>query len=62
MAGNDRARIRCLPKEVITIDQGVRVVVAYIDARPERLHERFASLAFQALIAAWPCSRQPHIR
>jgi hypothetical protein len=38
-----------------TNDQLVRVVVAYIDARPERMHESFAVVALEALQAAWPC-------
>jgi Rap1a immunity proteins len=51
----------CLPKE-ITIEQAVRVVVAYIEARPERMHEQFTLLANLALVTAWPCSKQPQIR
>jgi len=46
----------CLPNGVI-IDQGVIVVVQYIDARPARLHESFKLLVFEALQAAWPCKR-----
>ena len=45
----------CPPKEV-TGDQVVAVVVKYIEARPERLHEHFGKLALEALKAAWPCS------
>jgi Rap1a immunity proteins len=44
----------CMPKGV-TAEQSVRVVVAYIDARPARMHESFKSLALEALRAAWPC-------
>jgi hypothetical protein len=36
-------------------DQGVRIVIQYIDSRPARLHEKFAKLASEALRAAWPC-------
>jgi len=32
-----------------TLSQAVKVVVAYIDARPERMHERFDNLALEAL-------------
>jgi Rap1a immunity proteins len=39
----------------VTSGQDVKVVVAYIDARPARLHEPFARLALEALRAAWPC-------
>jgi hypothetical protein len=39
-----------------TNEQGVRVVVEYIDqANPARLRERFTHLALEALRAAWPC-------
>jgi hypothetical protein len=44
----------CPPKEVI-MGQKIRVVVAYIDARPARMHEDFYELALEALRAAWPC-------
>jgi hypothetical protein len=41
----------------VTNRQGVAVVVKYIEARPERMHERFSVLAIEALTAAWPCKR-----
>jgi hypothetical protein len=44
----------CLPEHAI-VDQMIRVVVKYIDARPERQHELFADLAAEALRTAWPC-------
>jgi hypothetical protein len=49
-------RRKCLdiPNEV-TLGQMVRVVVAYIDARPAQLHEDFVQLALEALRTAWPC-------
>jgi hypothetical protein len=46
----------CLPRGA-TYEQGVRVVVAYIEARPQRMHESFGKLAHEALSAAWPCKR-----
>jgi len=46
----------CLPPSG-TIDQFLRVVVRYIDARPQRMHESFAVLVQEALKAAWPCKR-----
>src|SRR5689334_12168091 len=46
----------CLPKGVTT-GQAVAVVVKYIEARPERMHESFGALALEALTAAWPCKR-----
>ena len=50
------AEVFCAPEEV-TIDQALRVVVAYIDAHPERMHERFPLLALLALTKAWPCNQ-----
>jgi len=55
-----------LPKEIrqnfcisapltVTIKQAVRIVVAYIDARPDRMHEPFSQLAIEALRTVWPC-------
>jgi hypothetical protein len=46
----------CFPRGV-TDGQKVRVIVAYIDARPSRLHEDFRILALEAMKAAWPCKR-----
>jgi hypothetical protein len=39
-----------------TVDQGVRIVVEYVDSQPARLNENFNSLAVEALRKAWPCS------
>jgi Rap1a immunity proteins len=33
----------------------ILTVIKYIDARPQRMNERFAKLAYEALKAAWPC-------
>jgi|HubBroStandDraft_5_1064220.scaffolds.fasta_scaffold420854_2 hypothetical protein len=38
-----------------TRGQAVRTVVQYIDAHPTRIHDRFTSVALEALRAAWPC-------
>ena len=46
----------CMPSGV-TYEQGVRIVIAYIEARPQRMHESFGNLAHEALTAAWPCKR-----
>jgi hypothetical protein len=35
--------------------QAVQIVVRYAKARPERMHDLFASLAHEALRDAWPC-------
>jgi hypothetical protein len=37
------------------LSQEIRVVIAYIDARPARMHEPFYQLALEALRTAWPC-------
>jgi Ssp1 endopeptidase immunity protein Rap1a len=46
----------CQPQGA-TIGQAVAVVIKYIEARPERTHESFGVLAYEALAAAWPCKR-----
>jgi len=47
----------CRPQQV-TLDQAVRVVVAYIDGRPAQLHEPFDILAAEAMRSAWPCRQR----
>ena len=39
----------------VTRAQAVRVVVRYIETRPQRMHESFLVLADEALRDAWPC-------
>jgi hypothetical protein len=39
----------------VNFDQEILVVVKYIEERPQRMHERFSKLAYEALKAAWPC-------
>ena len=46
----------CEP-EGATPEQGVRVVIKYIEARPERMQEPFGKLALEAPEEAWPCKR-----
>jgi hypothetical protein len=43
-----------IPDEA-TVAQATRVIVAYIEARPARMHEPFNDLALEALREAWPC-------
>jgi hypothetical protein len=45
------------PPETVTVEQGVRVVVAYLEANPQRLHESFNWLVVHALRQAWPCKK-----
>jgi hypothetical protein len=52
--GLDYDGVRCRPPE-IAWGQLVRVVLKYIDIRPERMHEDFRVLAIEAMKTAWPC-------
>jgi hypothetical protein len=36
-------------------NQGTQVIIAYIEARPQRMHEDFRVLAVEAMQKAWPC-------
>jgi hypothetical protein len=40
-----------------TVEQGVRVIVRYIEARPQRCTNRLCFLAIEALHDAWPCRK-----
>jgi hypothetical protein len=51
-----RSVFSCLP-EGATPEQGVRIVIKYIEARPKRVDEPFGKLALEALEEAWPCKR-----
>jgi len=44
----------CIPTGA-TVGEEIQVVVAYIDARPDRQHQDFRSLALEAFKEAWPC-------
>jgi hypothetical protein len=49
------ARYRfCMP-EGATTGEAIRLIVSYMESRPERLHEQFVLLAIEALAEAWPC-------
>jgi hypothetical protein len=48
-------RLMTCAADGVSYAQGARVLVAYLDARPTRLHERLPDLAKEALVAAWPC-------
>jgi hypothetical protein len=45
----------CAPDNT-TNDQLMRVVLAYIEVRPQRMNEEFMKLVVEALRSAWPCS------
>jgi hypothetical protein len=42
---------------MVTNLQNVRVVDRYIEARPNRMHETFLTVAADALMDAWPCKK-----
>jgi hypothetical protein len=44
----------CPPAGAI-IKQRIQVTIAYIEARPQRMHEDFRVLAIEAMQKAWPC-------
>lgn len=44
----------CKPRGV-TYTQIMRVVVAYADARPQRMNDDFRDLTLEAMRRAWPC-------
>jgi Rap1a immunity proteins len=44
----------CSPNDV-SYEQMIRVVLAYIERRPQRMHEDFLVLAIEAMRQAWPC-------
>lgn len=46
----------CVP-EGTTFNEATKVIIVYVDERPERMHERFEKLALEALQQAWPCTR-----
>jgi hypothetical protein len=43
------------PPDDVTIIQARKVIIKYIDDRPEQLHKPFVFLAIEALRQAWPC-------
>ena len=44
------------PPSGVNLDQTVRAVITYIEARPQRMHENFKTLAIEAIHDAWPCT------
>ena len=47
--------LRFCPPTGFEAEQGVRVVVTYIEERPGRGREDFTMLALEALRSKWPC-------
>jgi hypothetical protein len=54
--GSD-SKLFCPPETANNLDR-VRVIVAYIKARPERMKEGFGLLANEAMEKAWPCKNR----
>jgi hypothetical protein len=46
---------RSCPPAQVTTGQELRVIIAYIEAHPQRMHENFRILAIEAMREAWPC-------
>ncbi len=44
------------PPNGVPLEQTIRVVITYIEARPQRMHENFKTLALEAIHDAWPCT------
>jgi len=44
------------PSRKVKLEQIVRVVITYIEARPERINENFRALVIEAIHDAWPCT------
>jgi Rap1a immunity proteins len=44
----------CAPDVTNNLER-VRIIIAYIEARPERMKEDFRLLANEAMAKAWPC-------
>jgi hypothetical protein len=48
-------RISACKPPGITRSQATHVVVAYIEAHPQRMNDGFTELALEAMHDAWPC-------
>jgi hypothetical protein len=51
----DEKEFSSCPPTDVTLKQALEAVIKYIDARPERMHENFKTLAIEAIHDAWPC-------
>jgi hypothetical protein len=47
-------KVACIP-DGVTYGQEVRVVLKYVEDRPERQNEPLLALAMEAIKGAWPC-------
>jgi hypothetical protein len=53
--GSPNSPVRACPPREADVFQVAKVVVAYLDKNPARLHEVFLGLAYTAIAEAWPC-------
>ena len=53
---NSDTKLFCPPDNIDNL-QRVRIIVSYIEARPERKNEDFRLLANEAMAKAWPCKK-----
>lgn len=53
-------RIAC-PPDKISMRQGLRVVVRYMEQHPQKLHFDLMTLAMEAVQEAFPCSTKPRL-
>jgi hypothetical protein len=55
VAGVNYIDARSCAPENATNSQLMRVVLSYIEVRPQRMNEEFMKLVVEALRSAWPC-------
>jgi Rap1a immunity proteins len=55
VTGDMPEHLRSCRPDKVTNEQLVRVVISYVEARPERMHEDIRQLALEAFHRAWPC-------
>jgi hypothetical protein len=53
---NPEIRFICLPKQGISNEQAVQIIVKWLKNHPDRLHEPAKLLVLEALSGAFPCS------
>ncbi|SEE86365.1 hypothetical protein SAMN05444161_7513 [Rhizobiales bacterium GAS191] len=55
-ASSINSSLRACPPREADVFQVAKVVVAYLDKNPARLHDVFLGLAYTAVAEAWPCN------
>jgi Rap1a immunity proteins len=51
-------RLQFCPPQASSPSELARVVVQYVEAQPERMHEDFRQLTLEAFHDAWPCKSE----